>query len=700
MTSVFRDPQAFERLAETVVTPLVAQTATGDAIRVSSAGCSTGEEAYSLAMLFPEAFDAAKKWPQFKVFATDVEQANIDAAAAGVYPASIEAEISPELVDKYFLRRGDQLHVRPDLPQAIVFARHNLLADPPFTKLDLATCRNTLIYFKTAAQDRAVRKLQYALRPRGYLFLGSSESLGAAQGDLGSVSQRHKIWRKERETRLPVRDLTAEASPLAGYGARAGHGPAKINRAPTSAVELGYRSLMDGFGPPAVLVNARQEIVHSHGQVQRYLQVREGSPRLGLARMLPKALVPVASVVLFKLARTGERAVSDPVRLADDDGNGQRVRLHAISAGEKDGETLGLLVFEDMPTKAAHSAIPPVNVMDEASERVEFLENELATTRENLQATIEELEASNEELQSVNEELNTDTAMYSAKAAGCDRIVLFDDKLGEQAAQALNLRNAVVPALANGEIELHYQPVFRLSDGHVCGAEALVRWNRPGFGLIPPGEFLSSMELGGLIAQLDHFVLQEAIATIAEWQRRCLCRPGWIMSVNQTAVDITAPNWAERLRRMMTRAGLVSTARGKGEHGVALQIELTEEHMAQPSETVLRNLHALVGMGVSLAVDDFRQGYSSMSYLQSLPISTLKIDQAFVRDLDIDPNSNVLVEAMVSLSKRLGYLTVAEGVEQQSRVQTLSALGCDIGQGFLVSGAVSKAEFEDRFLKR
>lgn len=293
---------------------------------------------------------------------------------------------------------------------------------------------------------------------------------------------------------------------------------------------------------------------------------------------------------------------------------------------------------------------------------------------------------------------HADTAMYSAKASGRDRIALYDPKLGEQVAQSLNMRNAVVPALGNGEIELHYQPIFRLHDRRVCGAEALVRWNRPGFGLIQPGEFLPSMELGGLIAQLDHFVLQEAIGTLADWQRRGLCRDGWTMSVNQTAVDITAANWSGRLRQMMVKAGLVSAPRGGGPDAVALQIELTEQHMAQPSDTVLRNLHALAGMGVSLAVDDFGKGYSNMSYLQSLPITTLKLDAAFVRALDIDPDANVLVEAMVGLGKRLGYLTVAEGVERDSQVRILSGIGCDIGQGFLVSGALPKVEFETRFL--
>jgi two-component system CheB/CheR fusion protein len=410
VTSFFRDPEAFEALLDRVVQPLVDARTTGDAIRVWSAGTSTGEEAYSLAMMFLEAFERTKKWPQFKVFATDVEQANVDLASAGAYPASIEAEIKPELVEKYFLRRGDQLHVRPDLRQAIVFARHNLLADPPFTRLDLATCRNTLIYFKPAAQDRALRKLQYSLRIGGYLFLGSSESLGASHDDFGSVSQRNKIWQKERENRMPVRDLTSGASgssPLEGYGSRGGSGRVNAGRVPQSAIELGHRSLQDGFGPPpAVLVNAKQEIIHSYGGAEHYLKVREGAARLDLNRLLPKALVPVASAVLFKLSRTRERTASDPVRFVDENGARQRVRLHALPAGEKDGETLGLLVFETTSSDGVDTpAIAHVSVDDAAAERVETLENELAATRENLQATIEELEASNEELQATNEEM-------------------------------------------------------------------------------------------------------------------------------------------------------------------------------------------------------------------------------------------------------------------------------------------------------
>jgi two-component system CheB/CheR fusion protein len=282
-----------DALLDKVVEPLVKGKANGDAIRVWSAGTSTGEEAYSLAMMFLEAFERAKKWPQFKVFATDVEQANVDLASAGVYPASIEAEIRPELVEKYFLRRGDQLHVRPDLRQAIVFARHNLLADPPFTRLDLATCRNVLIYFKPAAQDRALRKLQYSLRMGGYLFLGSSESLGASNDDFATISQRKKIWRKERESQMPVRDLASRSSPLDGYDVRAASRPVTVGKVAKSAIEMGHKSLLDGFGPPpAVLVNAKHEIIHSYGKVDRYLKVREGAARLDLNRMLPKALVP------------------------------------------------------------------------------------------------------------------------------------------------------------------------------------------------------------------------------------------------------------------------------------------------------------------------------------------------------------------------------------------------------------------------
>jgi two-component system CheB/CheR fusion protein len=251
VTSFFRDTESFEALNRQVIDPIVSSKDAGQPIRVWCAGVATGEEAYSVAMLFLEAFDQAKRWPSLKIFATDVEQLNVETAAAGTYPESIVAEISSQQLERFFVKKGSQFVVKNELRQSIVFARHNILSDPPFTKMDLVVCRNVLIYFRNAAQDRALRRMQYALNPRGFLFLGSSESLGDLQRDFHTLSARHKIWQVVRPTSLPL-DLgksalqntmlisPARRSALSGSGGP--HGP--------GAVDQGYAALLREFAPP------------------------------------------------------------------------------------------------------------------------------------------------------------------------------------------------------------------------------------------------------------------------------------------------------------------------------------------------------------------------------------------------------------------------------------------------------------------
>lgn len=448
VTSFFRDSEAYAALQNLVVAPLVASRETGQSIRVWCAGVATGEEPYSIAMLFLEAFEQAKRWPSLKIFATDVEQANIDTASTGSYPESIVAEISPERLERFFQPRGNRFVVKSELRQCVVFARHNLLNDPPFTKMDLVVCRNTLIYFRPHAQDKVLRRLQYALQPKGRLFLGSSESLGDLQDDFQTLSARNKLWQLERpgglllglerpsgRTNLPSIPPIRQAS-----GQR-------LRRLGSSAVEQGYNALLKVFGPPpAVLVNSAQELIHAYGDVSLYLQIREGQISLEITRILKEPLVPVAAALLFKAARENSSVSSDAVRLNVPNQDDARlfVRLTAVPAGELDGQRHTLLIFERL-NLSEQSSTPrmSMDIATETTERIEALEHELAASRESLQATIEELEtsneelqatneemmasneelqSSNEELQSVNEELNTVNAEYQEKIEILNRI--------------------------------------------------------------------------------------------------------------------------------------------------------------------------------------------------------------------------------------------------------------------------------------
>lgn len=405
VTSFFRDTDAFEALQRQVIEPLVVRKQSGETIRVWAAAVSTGEEAYSIAMLFLETFEQLKRWPSLKIFATDVEQQNIETAGAGTYPESIVAEVSPQQLERFFVRKGTQFVVKNELRQSIVFARHNLLTDPPFTKMDLVVCRNALIYFRSGPQERALKRLQYALAPHGHLFLGSSESLGDMQRDFKPISARNKIWQMVRPLSLPL-----DPSKNAGYGYPTTRSIAtqatRSHRLKPGAVDEGFSALLRAFTPPpAVLLNARNELVHSYGDVHKILQMREGHASLDINRILPEPLVAIAAALLFKANRDNASVSSDGLHFKFAENQMLSLRMSAWPVGEHDGERLTLLAFEPAGTPELSSAESTVDVSEETTERIDILERELAATRESLQATIEELETSNEELQATNEEL-------------------------------------------------------------------------------------------------------------------------------------------------------------------------------------------------------------------------------------------------------------------------------------------------------
>ena len=417
VTGFFRDTESFDALMTHAVADIVARKEAGQNIRVWCAGVSTGEEAYSVAMLFLEAFEQARHWPSLKVFATDVEQVNIETAAAGSYPESIGAEVSEQQLARFFTRNHQRLVVKPELRQCLVFARHNLLSDPPFTRIDLMVCRNALIYFRTSAQERALRRMQYALVPGGYLFLGSSESLGEVQKDFQTVSTQHKLWKLVRPTSVPL-ELSRTSGGAAGLvGTVRRPSPAPLHsHLVRGQVDEGYATLLKAFAPPAaILVNRSHEMVHAYGEVHPFLSMREGQASLDIHRLLPPPLVPVAAAVLFKSAREHTGAVSDVVRVtlppapggnsSAQAGHQVQLRLSAWPVGEVDGEHLTVLAFEVVRSWDTHESRAPVDVGMETTERIGLLEHELAVTRESLQATIEELETSNEELQAINEEM-------------------------------------------------------------------------------------------------------------------------------------------------------------------------------------------------------------------------------------------------------------------------------------------------------
>ncbi len=400
VTRFFRDPEAFDALAQEVIPQIIAGHTGNEPIRVWVACCSTGEEAYSVAMLFAEAFDRMQRWPGIKIFVTDVEPEYLDAASAGVYPETIAVEVSPERLERFFTRRDHALVVRSELRQNMIFARHNLVEDPPFTRMDLVTCRNMLIYLQPRAQQVALSRLQYALAGEGTMFLGSSETLGPVHDDFAVVSGKHKIYRVLRRGRLISGDGTVAAR-AAGGGLRARTGP----RAPSeqAVVQTALSVLLRDHTPPAVLIGPNRQLVHVFGAGRRYLNIGEGDASLDVLKLLPREVSATAAAMLHMAEREGGDRRSQPVALPVGKGEAETVHLLVRPLAGDGTDGMMLLVFEP-----ARPVLPPSPIITDDTglqHQIEALETELASTRANLQATIEELETANEELQATNEEM-------------------------------------------------------------------------------------------------------------------------------------------------------------------------------------------------------------------------------------------------------------------------------------------------------
>lgn len=264
---------------------------------------------------------------------------------------------------------------------------------------------------------------------------------------------------------------------------------------------------------------------------------------------------------------------------------------------------------------------------------------------------------------------NADTALYEAKNRGRAQYVRFDQDMRVEMRHQVLVENALPKAIAGGELQLWFQPVVRMSSRTVVGFEGLVRWDRPGFGLVRPAEFVPVAERSRLGAALDTWVLDESCRAAAGWADASLS-----VSVNASSRWLSASVLLDQVGAALDRTGLDP---GR------LVIEMTERTMLSEDPGLAANLARLREIGVRLAVDDFGTGYSSLAYLRRLPVSVLKIDRSFVADVDTDPTSSAIVGAVVTMARALDLDVIVEGVERPGQARHLRTLGCDLAQGFL-----------------
>jgi two-component system, chemotaxis family, CheB/CheR fusion protein len=406
VTKFFRDAEAFEQLERHVLPAILANTSPRDEIRVWTAGCATGEEAYSLAILFHERLTAAGRPPNVKIFATDVHRGSLDIASAGVYDEAALAETDPVRINRYFTRRENKYVVAKEIRQLIVFAPHNVISDAPFTRLDLLTCRNLLIYLQPQAQKKALALFHFGLKTGGALFLGPSEAPGdVAEHEFEPVDKRWRLYKKRRDVRL----MHAMRTPLLPHWPQ--RRPKVDGGWPAAAAEPNMQGIYDRllvrFMPSGLLVDEQFNLIHCFGGAEKFVRIPGGRPSSALSELiLPQLKTPVSGAL--QQAAKDRKVVSFtgvPVR-TDDEETVYRIQVEPFP-DERTRSITYLVSIESVGPPRVSSADGDVAVdMGQMSQdRIDTLETELRFTKESLQATIEELETSNEELQATNEEL-------------------------------------------------------------------------------------------------------------------------------------------------------------------------------------------------------------------------------------------------------------------------------------------------------
>lgn len=405
VTRFFRDPEAFKTLTDTVLRPMLVKPGRKDPIRVWVAGCATGEEAYSIAIMIREiALNAGIQIP-VKIFATDLDRASVEFASLGNYPLAIASDVSPERLERFFIRRANGFQVTKAIREMVVFAQHNILRDPPFFRMDLVTCRNLLIYLQPSLQRRLFNAFHFALGSEGHLMLGTSEALGEMGQFFNVVDTKWKIFQKKGE-RLP-RMSDSLIPDFMGQRPRPQAQPiTETSAAPSENLqEAIQQTLFREFMPAFLLADEHFDIHYTSGNVERFLSLPRGRPSFNLTKMTGREMAVALSTGIRRALRDESEVVYDEIGVGDAS-PGTRVRLVIRPfLQRKDLRHLAVVIFEEPEDADERQSGQQFDMTVQSDQRMKDLEAELEQTKESLQAAIEELETSNEELQATNEEL-------------------------------------------------------------------------------------------------------------------------------------------------------------------------------------------------------------------------------------------------------------------------------------------------------
>ena len=419
VTSFFRDPESFEALTQSVFPALVNGRRNNEPLRIWVLGCSTGEEAYSLAIALTEFLETSQVAVPIQIFASDVNSGGIERARAGVYPSDIAQDVSPERLARFFVALDGHFRIAKSIRDVCVFSRHNVLIDPPFSRIDLVSCRNLLMYLQTTLQRDVIHNLHYALTTDGVLWLGNADSVGFQQGLFDTIDLQHKIFRRRAGT-------------VSHPALRVGPSKRQVSARPANRHDIAGdvdllkesdRVLLSRFSPAGVLVSAGLEILQYRGNVAPYISPAAGKPSLHLMQVLDRQL-QVAVRAAIARCEAGEESVSDQrARLISDHGDERTVAIEVIQIGPG-GQGFLILFGEDRVAGVRNFPVDPsrtgaatvsddellARVSKELADTQAYLQSlidDQQTAHEDLESAHEEAQSANEELQSINEELET-----------------------------------------------------------------------------------------------------------------------------------------------------------------------------------------------------------------------------------------------------------------------------------------------------
>jgi two-component system CheB/CheR fusion protein len=421
VTSFFRDPPAWERLSREVMPPLMSAHPMGETLRAWVPGCSTGEEAYSLAIVFKEVMEqlAPVKNLKLQIFATDLDEEAIEKARTGFFPVNIAADVSPERLRRFFVQEERGYRVVKEIRETVVFAVQNIIMAPPFTKVDILSCRNLLIYLSSELQTKLIPLFHYCLNPSGILFLGSAETIGAFPDLFSQIDGKARLYRRS-ETVVKTRiDFPSAFTPRATH--TAGGVPATLKPPPANLEALADRTIAQNLAPPVVLTNEEGDIVYISGRTGKYLEPAAGKTNVNVFAMAREGLHYGLSGA-FSAALKSERPAIVRGLEVGTNGGSQTIDLTVQKLTEPTAlEGTMMIVFADgakpsAPTGRQKGGGSPIHgtrlaeamkELRQARDALQVSQDRMQTSQEELKSANEELQSTNEELQSTNEELTT-----------------------------------------------------------------------------------------------------------------------------------------------------------------------------------------------------------------------------------------------------------------------------------------------------